>query len=382
MHTCQLSLMTRLFKLLLLLLICTQFSCKKDDTSPVSGPGRTVLVYLGGDNNLSAETNEKLEALRKGWKNENGRLIVYQDSYNGTPRLMEIVREASGQNTARSVKTYPVHNSADPAVFKQVLHDAVSMYPADSYGLIYFSHASGWLPPGALLSPYAGSLPTYSIGRDGTAEMELNDMAAAIPDHQFDFIIFEACFMSGVEVAYALKDKTDFLLASSAEILSPGFSPFYGDIEPMLFKDTPDLQGIADRFYQYYHGLEGNYRSATISLIRTDVLPELAAWVRSHADFSTGIDAALVQHFDRYNYRLFFDLQDYLERCSEPDSHAALQQILDKIVVYKAATVSFMPDYNGFRISKHSGLTAYIIQPGFDFLNQRYTEQTWYKAVF
>lgn len=59
------------------------------------------------------------------------------------------------------------------------------------------------------------------------AEMELDEFAAAIPDGTLDFIIFEACLMAGVEVAYALRGKAEYLLASPAEIISPGFTPVY-----------------------------------------------------------------------------------------------------------------------------------------------------------
>ena len=34
--------------------------------------------------------------------------------------------------------------------------------------------------------------------------MEITDFAMALPDHLFEFIIFEACNMAGIEVAYEL----------------------------------------------------------------------------------------------------------------------------------------------------------------------------------
>lgn len=58
------------------------------------------------------------------------------------------------------------------------------------------------------------------------AEMELEEFAAAIPDGQLDFIVFEACLMAGVEVAYVLRGKTDYILSSAAEIVSPASRPF------------------------------------------------------------------------------------------------------------------------------------------------------------
>ena len=37
---------------------------------------RTVIVYLGGDNNLSFETNEKIDAIREGWAPGKGELLI------------------------------------------------------------------------------------------------------------------------------------------------------------------------------------------------------------------------------------------------------------------------------------------------------------------
>ena len=55
--------------------------------------------------------------------------------------------------------------------------------------------------------------------------MELADFASALPlpnHRKWDFILFEGCYMGSVEVAYELKDKTEAIIASSTEIVSPG----------------------------------------------------------------------------------------------------------------------------------------------------------------
>jgi len=45
---------------------------------------RTLFVYLAGDNNLSYETDEKIESMLKGWNGEGGNLIIYQDKKQGS----------------------------------------------------------------------------------------------------------------------------------------------------------------------------------------------------------------------------------------------------------------------------------------------------------
>src|SRR5690606_39237498 len=131
---------------------------------------------------------DKIEALRKGYNKDIGRLLIYQDARGQTPRLIEIVSDAGGIGTVRHLRRYEVENSASPAVFSRGLEDIQNDAPASSYGLLLLSHASGWLPEGMLLRPRA-------IAQDRGDYLELRDFAAVIPDDFFDFMIFEACFM-------------------------------------------------------------------------------------------------------------------------------------------------------------------------------------------
>ena len=70
--------------------------------------------------------------------------------------------------------TYDQENSASPQVLKRVINDVTRLYPAKSYGLIVFSHGSGWLPPHTLVN---GS---RSIIIDNDNEMEITDFAMAL----------------------------------------------------------------------------------------------------------------------------------------------------------------------------------------------------------
>ncbi len=77
---------------------------------------RTVLVYMGGDNNLSDETDEKIASLRKSVIPNEGRLLIFQDALNQSPRLLEI---KSGNLT--TLKVYDPESSASPGQFPAAL---------------------------------------------------------------------------------------------------------------------------------------------------------------------------------------------------------------------------------------------------------------------
>ena len=350
--------------------------------APEDSASRTLLVYLGGDNNLSNEATAKMHALREGWSGKaNEQVVVYLDRYGRPPQLIEFVGTSADHALGlRTVEIYDDENSASAEVFGRVIDKVLADYLADKYNLLVFSHASGWLPESSLTNPY-----TRSVIIDGTQEMELTDFAAAIPDGMFGSIIFETCFMAGIEVAYELRNKADYILASSAEILSPGFTNIYRNNAARLFGGNPRDFGMAvfDNVLTYVD--DNLRRSATYSVIRTARLESLAAFIRNECHFGVTVDVSDIQHFDRYAYRLFFDFGDYYGRLLPNDrKRAELAALIDACVIWRAATPEFMTQqtgYNGFLIEQHSGLTTYIPQPQFEGLNDSYRSLAWSMAT-
>lgn len=370
--------MNKIIKIVLIAFLGIFFiSCEKDDNSNYVLPASTqhvILVYLGGDNNLSSETYQKIESIREGWQGgAEKKLLIYTDPADANPSLIEIVRE-NGQNTKKIIRNYDEENSASKEVLSRVIGEVTNLYPSPSYGLIVFSHASGWLPGGTLTSP-------RSIIMDKKQEMELSDFAQAIPDKTFDYIIFEACFMSGIEVAYELKDKTDYILASSAEIVSPGFTYIYPKSINHLSGSLSGLRAFGEDAFSWFDNKSGFMRSATFSIINTSQLNSLADWVKSNCNQDKSVDINTIQYFDRYSYRLFFDFEDYYSSLLETDKQKSeLSALISNCIVWKNATPSFMKDYNGFDIKKHSGFTTYISQEKYPFFNNEYQQLKWFKA--
>lgn len=365
-------------------------------------PSRTVLFYIAGDNNLG-EVGRIAELLRQGWTYTGNRCLIYYDAPNSAPKLLSLRGGCSVMPTPyiETVAEYPEENSASAEVLSRVIHDVVSKYPADSYGLIFTSHSSGWLPEGMLANAQRsnrsiGSDRNPGTMADSTTEMELADFASAIPDHQFDFIIFESCLMAGVEVAYELRNKTDYLLASSAEMLSPGYLAVYPDGSKYLF-DThygtqTTLRMFALSYMEYINQQSGLHRSATQSIIHTKRLDEMAATAREvfggMAPSTRGCDVTNIQHFDRPGSYgdtpaspRYFDFGEYMEQRATPAQYAAMSALLNEIVVWKAETAEFMLSDNGFTIRRHCGLTTYIEQPKFPSLNTAYSQTSWYRAI-
>lgn len=377
------------------LIFCLSLAGCRESTSGSrpSEPTRTILIYLGGDNDLSNQSTAKLDAIRRGFGDSRQNVLIYHDPSGKAPVLYKLM-DVDGEPVAHPLATYSEENSASPEVLNRVLKQVFDSYPAQSGGLLVFSHASGWLPAGALEDPNEPSKSRSVMNdREAGAEMELADFAAAIPDGAFDFIVFEMCFMTGVEVVYALREKTEYILASSAEILSPGFTSVYPSSFSHLLNDavpvSKSLRNFADDYYQSVLKKTGNQRSATLSVLRTapvDRLATLCAEILRHTDQE--IDLSAIQHFDRPGsygdspaLPRFFDLRDLLSALATAEQLVRLDAILEEMVVWRVATENFMIQQNGFEIRTHSGLTVYSEQEAFPYLNDRYHEQDWYLAT-
>ena len=373
----------------ILLLLLTAFSCSKDPkVDPVVPKGRTILVYVALDNSLSSEMVDVHASLMQGWKNSSkeGSLILFADSRGDEKPLLIQIKEHKGVVIADTLLRYDNDNSASPELLSRVIADTKLIAPGDSYGLLLFSHATGWLPAKAFSNPGAwgiavanSEVPTLqSIFEDNGREMEFADFAAAIPDGMFEFIASEMCFMSSVETAYALRNKTKYLLAAAPEVLSPGFEPIYKTSLDLLFKPTPDLEGFALKFFDYFNGLQGAYQSAAISVVKTSEMQALANFTSKINLTLTQDQIDKVQIYDRNGRpNVFFDFRDYVAQTATTKEMEQLDVLLDKAVIFKRSTPKLINIY----IPKHSGFSVYIPQENLPKLNEAYKNEAWYKAT-
>lgn len=360
------------YKYIIILFLALCFACQSEEDDILQPIDHVLLVYIAGDNNLSDESVLKVEAITRAWNpDSSGRLLIYHDSADDTPSLVEVISR-NGKNVRKTIAVYDEENSASKETLARTILQMKKMYSAQSYGLLIFSHASGWLPQNTLNKP-------KSVIVDGNDEMEIADFADVIPDGTFDYIIFEACYMAGVEVVYELKDKTKYILASSAEIVSPGYTEVYSEAIKYLYNGS--LSQFAETIFEYFDSRQGYMKSATLSVIDTSGLEKLADWIKVNCDIRRQTGIVGIQYFDRTSYHLFFDFEDYYSRLVDVDKHEELQKLIDACVIWKSSTPFFMYGYNGYAINKYSGLTTYIHQDLYPVINESHKESNWHKHI-
>ncbi len=386
--------MEKFKSLILCVLLSAAVGCQDnggDSPEPIPEGEHTVIVYMIADNNLSSYAVNNINDMEAAYNPDLGaKMLVFYNQRNGAGNeILEISQDNTTTITSEVLKEYATDlNPCSASTVTQVIEDCMELAPANHYSLIFWSHGSGWLPKGmspayvseelqgvengecgvsqAVVSASQVPSPQNSFGISYTYTsdvLELCDLAAAIPeDVGFEFIYFDACHMGSIEVAYELKDKANYLIASPAEILAAGY-PYSLAMDEFL---TYDSKAIAEIYYDYYNSQSGVYQSATVSVTDLSKMENVAAKFKAMTEPATAPYA--VQQYGRYlgsssDYRdLMWDVSDMAKRTYGEDAAAEFLAALDEAVVYKAATpyLFYGDSYGTIVISEYSGLSLYI----------------------
>lgn len=242
-------------------------SCHKDDDAPEDKRARrTVLVYMAAENNLNPYADNDLEEMMTGSLKlaEDQNLIVYVDKAGAsTTPFLARVKNGALVDTVFMKEAL----AADPYTLQNVIQYTRQLYPAKSYGLTLWGHASGWLVSNkdsisgtrteSLKGPqaYGGSTGNGSSSGSGNYWMNIVPMAKAIKngmgsDH-LSFIFGDCCSLGCLEIAYELKDVTDYFLGSPAEI--PDMGAPYDLVVPSMFNESANYyEKMLDEYFNYY----------------------------------------------------------------------------------------------------------------------------------
>ena len=252
--------------------------------------------------------------------------------------------------------------------------------------------SAGWSIPA--VSVPVSWLATKWFGQD-TGEspagyLDTEQLSEAIPVGVFDYILFDACFMASVETLYALRDKTERIVCSSAEVIADGFP--YEEIMADLLRSDPDLRAVCESYYRHYaQHPQSSYRSATVSLVETSQLDALAAATASvfsaaltaDSEALAGMDLHRLQPLDRYRRHFLFDagsvVRELESRGLVPASVAqAWRAQLARTVTYEAHT----PTMLGLALNECSGLSMYVPYADYADLNEYYRTLGWYTRCY
>ncbi len=361
-------------------------SCSNNDEpdpQPATTP-TTVLVYMVADNSLGAEyfrsdegnLDQMRTAVINGALKDGGRILVYHDGSDSEPSLFEITPAGDKEIAAYSNDM----SSLTVERMRQVITDARAVAPAEQYGLVLWSHGTGWIETSTSRS--ATEATGQSFGQDKhpvVTEMKVSSLAEALRPFEHRYIYFDCCFMATVEVCYELRECAPTIIAYATEIPVEGM-PYATNPENLAAADFDPVK-TASTTMEYYVSDKASNNSCAIAVVDTKGLEELAAATREI--MSTGAVAestySPVPFFRNSGPRSYtYDMADYVRNL--PVSQSMIDRwnaAYSAVVIHSAST----PQSYGLNMSKYSGLGCYIVRTPEDASRYGYRNQAWWNDV-
>lgn len=440
------------------LFIVVGVSCSNGDSPdgpdvPVTPVGQTVFMFFPWSNNLLSDFRRTVEDMQtivaqRSMKDE--RIMVFMATSEREAVLFELKKQ-NGRCLTDTLRRYNDRPFTSRQWLTSLFSEVMTLAPASRYGMVVGCHGMAWVPvqgqrnarkrlgsqerideednlykeekidkeglykeeridkegePNDLMHfEVQGPVTTRFIG--GTypeTQIETTDLADAMADAGFhtEYILFDACYMSSVEVAYELKDVTHYLIASPTEVLSYGF-PYITMGKHLL--GTPNYKGIVDSFISFYSSYNLPYGTVAVTdCTQLDALAAIAQQINAaaaeqfNAAAAEPINAAAegklntarsgknvpngVQIMDGYSPTLFYDLGHLMSlKDAGTVLTAAFAEQLDKTVPYKGHTGQYFTALKDapVDIKHYSGLNT--SQGSLNHMADRFSETAWYKAT-
>lgn len=395
----------------LLTMICTVVllvSCDDDGSTqhPINVADRTVIVYMSAENNLSSYASDDINEMVAASKllSENVNLVAFVDrsSRNTLPYILKI---RNGEKVVdENYNCAEDFYSCDPERMHEVLEWIMEQYPANSYGLVLWGHASGWLIESDTIAndnmwktpvkrAYGIDSGEDLLDGDGSKWINVPSLAKvleALPA-KFKFIFADCCNFQTVETAYELRNVTEYIIASPAE--TPVIGAPYDEIVPYMFSTDDDFYcKIADGYNSMV--INGNDR-VPMSVIRTSEMVNLAEASREMMQLLAGkeiLDTKNLIYYRGYgSVKVMLDINDLMMRnVGMNEAYDRWKEALDRAVIYRAMSGKWLTDrFVSFDFNmtedRFGGVSVFIPQSlydtrGYDY-NSTIRQMQWYYAA-
>lgn len=371
---------------------------------------RAMFLYLAADNSINSYGYSNINLLIEGATRANigsNGIFVYHDRYDGNTRLLAIYADRNGKGKMDVVYEYDENkDTSDPEVLKEAVAKLQHYMPADHYVMAIGSHASGWYPSRTTRyvglwgnEPTApGGIMPMSVAQDGSSHMQLEEFSDALAEAgvKFDMIIFDECNMGGVEVAYEMRDKADYVVSSVSEVPIAGMP--YARLLPHIFSSDPKAgaKGVATEFFDEYKNSSGIIAAWDCSKFDDDFVQTVKTLLATKATEISSFNLSSMQYYDfQSRPERYFDFQGFMDKLYEADPPNADKDKFDNVlgydnpnglVIYKATT-NYLFNHS-VDAAKYSGVSTYIpmsgpsIPSGYNTLTTKYKDNRWFKEVY
>lgn len=324
---------------------------------------RTIMVYIIGSDLESyngSATSDIDEMLNSKFNEDDVNLLLYVGGSKKWKNSMisnkeNAIYEVSDGNLHK-VKSYKLSDMTDGKNLTEFIDYGYENYKTDLYDLILWDHGGG------PIFGY-GSDENYKNSIMSLVELDLAlNNSKLMKETKFEMIGFDACLMSSIEIANALKETANYFVASSE--LEPGSGWDYG----FLSKVDADLssvdlgKNIVDSYVDYYEKVSSlssllgyNHKPlVTLSLIDlrkvNNLVTEVDSWV---GDLDTSISISDYSKYSRgatratnYGYVEnetiqydLIDLYDFVDEVEQNDKTKTVKKKINEAVIYERGTI-------------------------------------------
>ena len=369
---------------------------------------QTIIVHFIGtalqyyfNNNAS----KILEALNANIQGDAQILAITTDATNNATLYELRYDDILGKAVQEVVTKLSLPTPYNATLFENNLRKALNFAPAEKYALVIGSHGLAWVPksgatpksqgmwrmgisPSELWKRNENAEMTRHIGDSTTTQYDITEISNAIEATgiKFDYILFDACFMSNVESAYELRNSADYIIGSPCEVLGIGFP--YAKVTPYMLTNrgiSYNLDKICSEYVNYYRTSSGT-TSACVAVTHTAELERLAAAMKAVNKAGTKSEFSLenVQYYEGQAVHSFYDLGDMVRQsCADEEAAATFKEQLDKTVTSRYHTDQFYSGYGSDNkyyhdINYYSGISTSAMV---EHYSTDWQQTAWYKAT-
>ncbi len=241
----------------------------------------TFLVYLDADNNLESAGITDFQEMASVGSSPEVNIVVQMDrvpgysglygDWTGTRRFL--IKKNDEPNVT-PLQDLGEKNMGDPEVLRDFVEWGVTNYPAEHYAVVIWNHGDGWrkiTETQKRMSRNARSLGkpdpgvVKAIASDDTdddilymkevqtaLETAKNHLKESVDKFEnLDIVGFDACLMGMVEVAYSVRNVTDYVVGSEESEPNNGW-PYDRILQPLAATPTLSPKDLAGTIVTEY----------------------------------------------------------------------------------------------------------------------------------
>ena len=322
----------------------------------------TLAVFLNADNNLDRFGVEDQDEMSRVGSSDFLNIVSLIDRERGPAQINYIEK-----GNVRKVKDMGELDMGDYRQFISFIKYVKKNYPAKHYAITFWNHGSGWKNKNENVVVRGISYDDSSNNHITNAQLKVALREAnKILGQKIDIVNFDACLMQMVEVGYACKDYSKFVVAS--EETEPGKGAPYDDILKGVKKGM-NAEAFARHwvkaFCGSYNGGSQGYDESTQSALDCSKFQKLVDALNGFAKtsmsgkYARGFNSVF-RKVQKFSYPENIDLVHFAELVSSYYKNDEAMQTSCKKIKEAADEVIIAEGQTGYSTENAKGIAIYF----------------------